>query len=76
MQTRNSKEKSNGTWQLLCRMLLEWRESEHGDVEDAMQDDLMAQQALRACGLYMFCHLGSLREKTKATPAASGLLGS
>ena len=34
----------------LCRMVLEWREGEHSDVEEAMQGDLMAQQALRSCG--------------------------
>ena len=38
----------------LCRMVLDWREREHGDVEEAVQGDLMAQQALRACGLYNF----------------------
>ena len=27
----------------LCRMVLEWREREHGDVEEAVQGDLMAQ---------------------------------
>ena len=35
----------------MCRMVLEWREREHGDVEEAIRADLMAQQALRACGL-------------------------
>ena len=30
----------------MCRMVLEWREREHGDVEEAIQGDLMAQQAL------------------------------
>ena len=44
-------------------MVLEWREREHGDVEEAVQGDLMAQQALRACGLYKFWCLGSLRSK-------------
>ena len=44
-------------------MVLEWRECEHGDVEEAVQDDLMAQHTLRACGLYKFWHLGSLRDK-------------
>ena len=28
------------TW-FLCRMVLEWRKREHGDVEEAMQGDLM-----------------------------------
>ena len=46
-------------------MLLEWREREHGDVEEALQRDLMAQQALRACVLYMFWCLGSLRVKPR-----------
>ena len=47
----------------LCRMVLEWREREHGDVEEAVRADLMAQQALRACGLYKFWCLGGLRAK-------------
>ena len=46
-------------------MVLEWREREHGDVEEAVQEDLMAQQALRACGLYKFWHLSSLRAKPR-----------
>ena len=37
-----------------CRMVLEWREREHGEVEEAVRADLMAQQALCACGLYKF----------------------
>ena len=46
-------------------MVLEWREREHGDVEEVVQGDLMAQQALRACGLYKFWCLGSLRAKPR-----------
>ena len=46
-------------------MVLEWREREHGDVEEAVQGDLMAQQALMSCGLYKFWHLGSLRAKPR-----------
>ena len=46
-------------------MVLEWREREHGYVEEAVQDDLMAQQMLRACGLYKFFLLGSLRENPR-----------
>ena len=49
----------------MCRMVLEWREREHGDVEVAVQGDLMAQQALCACGLYKFLCLGSLRAKPR-----------
>ena len=50
---------------LMCMMVLEWREREHGYVEEAVQSDLMAQQALRACGLYKFWCLGSLRSKPR-----------
>ena len=46
-------------------MVLEWREIEHGDVEEAVQGDLMAQQALRVCGLYKFWCLGNLRAKPR-----------
>ena len=46
-----------------CRMVLEWRECEHGDVEDAVRADRMAQEALRRCGLYKFWCLGGLRAK-------------
>ena len=49
----------------MCRMVLEWREREHGDVEVVLRGDLMAQQALRACGLYKCCCLGSLRVKPR-----------
>ena len=38
----------------LCRMVLEWREREHGDVKEEAQGDIMAQQVLRDCGLYNF----------------------
>ena len=41
------------------------REREHGDVEEAIQADLMAQQALWACGLYKFWCLGNLRENPR-----------
>ena len=44
-------------------MVLEWREREHGDVEEAVQGDLMAQKELRDCGLYKFWCLRSLRDK-------------
>ena len=64
-QTRFSKAKIDQNFGFLCRMVLEWREREHGDVEEAMQGDLMAQQALRACGLYKFWCLGSLRAKRR-----------
>ena len=46
-------------------MVLEWREREHGDVEEAVQGDLMDQQPLQACVLYKFWCLGSLRAKPR-----------
>ena len=41
----NNDQKSCFMW----RMVLEWRERENGDVEEAVQGDLIAQQALHAC---------------------------
>ena len=61
----NARLNSHETWKSLCKMVLEWREREHGDVEEVVQDDLMAQQTLRGCGLYKFWRLGSLREKPR-----------
>ena len=49
----------------MCRMVLEWREREHGDVEGAVRAALMAQQALRSCGLYKFWCLGGIRAKPR-----------
>ena len=49
----------------MCRMVLEWREREHGDVDEVVQADLMDQQTLRACRLYKFWCVGSLREKPR-----------
>ena len=46
-------------------MALEWREREHGDVEEVVRGNLMGQQALRACGLYKFWCLGGLRAKPR-----------
>ena len=49
----------------MCRMVLEWREREHGDVEESVQASLMDQQELRARGLYKFWCLGRLRAKPR-----------
>ena len=46
-------------------MVLEWREHEHGDVEEAVRTNLIPQQLLRACGLYKFWCLGGLRVKPR-----------
>ena len=64
-QTSFSKAIIDQNFGFFCRMVLEWREREHGDVEEAVQGDLMAQQALRACGLYKFWCLGILRAKPR-----------
>ena len=50
---------------LSCWMVLEWREHEHGEVEEAVRADMRAQQALRACELYKFWCLGGLRAKPR-----------
>ena len=60
-----SKAKTKQKSCFLCRMVLEWREREHGDVEEDVRGDLMAQQALHACGIYRFWCLGSLRAKPR-----------
>ena len=46
-------------------MFLEWRVREHGEVEEVVRADLMAQQGLHACGLYKFWCLGGLRDKPR-----------
>ena len=57
---------SNGSnSNFMCKMVLEWREREHGDVEGAVRADLMAQQALRSCGLYKFWCLGRIWAKPR-----------
>ena len=53
-QIEKSRSKTNETWKLLCRMVLEWRERENEDVDRDVQANLVAQQDLRACGLYKF----------------------
>ena len=62
-QTRKSRENSNEICKFLCMMVLEWRDSEHGYVEEVVKADLMAQQTLRACGIYQFWFVGSLSKK-------------
>ena len=57
----NSKAKIH---QILCfsgRTVLEWREHEDEDVDRVVQGDIFSQKSLRACGLYKFWCLGSLR---------------
>ena len=54
-------------------MVLEWREHEHGQLEEEVRADLMAQQALHACRLYKFWWFEG---QTKTITDAGGLLGS
>jgi hypothetical protein len=42
-------------------MVLEWREREHEEVDAAMDQDLVAQVALKICGLYNFWALKGMR---------------
>ena len=49
----------------MCRMVLKWREHEHGGVEEVVRGDLIAQQALCACRIYKFWCLSGLRAKPK-----------
>ena len=46
-------------------MVLEWREHEHGEVEEAVRADIMDQQALHACRIYNFWCLGGLGAKPR-----------
>ena len=55
--------KTHETLMFLCRMALEWCECKHEDMERDVQGDIIPKQALRACILYKFWHLGSLRAK-------------
>ena len=57
-------------------MVLEWREHEHGDVEEAVRADLMSQQALRTCGIYKFLVSWWLKSQTRTIANVGGLLGS
>ena len=54
-------ENNDQNLKFMCRMVLEWREREHGDVKEAIQAGLMAQKTLPACRLYKFWCLGSYR---------------
>ena len=51
-------------------MVLEWREREHEDVEEAVRGDLMAQHALQVLVSWW------LKGQTKTAADASRLLGS
>jgi hypothetical protein len=46
-------------------MLLEWREREHEEVNAEVDQDLMAQAALKICGLYKFWALIGMRSQVR-----------
>ena len=52
--------KSHKKMVFLGRMVLEWRECEHEDVDREVISEVNAKQALRRCGLYKFWNLGCL----------------
>ena len=50
---------------ILGRMVLEWREREHEDVDREFHRYINAQQALKICGLYKFWKVGGLRDQPR-----------
>ena len=46
-------------------MVLEWREREHEEVDATMDGDLVAQEALKICGLYKFWALKGMRAQVR-----------
>ena len=50
---------------LFGRMVLEWRECEHEDVDMEVHDDANTQQMLQRCSLYKFWKIGSLSSQPR-----------
>jgi hypothetical protein len=46
-------------------MVLEWREKEHEEVDVVVDRDLVAQAALKRCGLYKFWTLKGMRAQVR-----------
>ena len=46
-------------------MVLEWREKEHEEMDAAIDRDLVAQVALKICGLYKFLVLKGMRAQVR-----------
>jgi hypothetical protein len=46
-------------------MVLEWREREHEEVDAAVDQDPVAQAALKRCGLYSFWALKGMRAQVR-----------
>jgi hypothetical protein len=45
--------------------VLEWREREHEEIDVAVERDLVAQEALKRCGLYKFWALKGMRAQVR-----------
>ena len=65
MQMSYSMVKTHKSLVFLGRMLIEWREHEHEDVDRAFHGDANTQQALQRCVLYKFWNLGSFRSQPR-----------
>jgi hypothetical protein len=52
-------------WFSFCRIVLEWREREHEEVDATMERDAGAQLALKIRGLYKFWALKGLRAQVR-----------
>ena len=50
---------------LFYRMVLEWRECEHEDVDREVHQDINAQQVLKICGLDKFWKLVGIRAQPR-----------
>ena len=48
-----------------CRMVLEWREREHEEVDVVVERDTGAQMDLNICGLYKFWALKGMRVQVR-----------
>jgi hypothetical protein len=48
-----------------CRMVLEWREREHEEVDATMERDPRDQMDLKVCGIYNFWALKGMRAQVR-----------
>ena len=61
----NSKANSHKNWMFFGRMVLEWRDIEHVDVDREFYQDINAQQYLKQCGFYKFWKLWGMRAQPR-----------
>ena len=48
-------------WCFLYRIVIEWREREHEEVDVAVERDVRAQKYLQICGIYKFWAIKGMR---------------